>query len=73
MCAQLDIDTYDKLLSYCLSKRIVCDVTQKQYDEIFTKQKVVKNEVKQDSKSAQPKTRRRGRKPKAKTDGNANK
>lgn len=83
MCEQLSIKSYSELLEHCFSATIDCDVSQKEYDEIFNKKEVVKNESKKrnstpKSKTAggtetKAKTRRRGRKPKAKTDGNADK
>ena len=75
LCKQFDISSYDELVEYCAMKRFKCDVSQKEFDAIFKKEKVVKNETSKPKTIAKPapKTRRRGRKPKVKKDGNANK
>tara|TARA_X000001388_G_scaffold63476_1_gene49439 strand:+ start:933 stop:1226 length:294 start_codon:yes stop_codon:yes gene_type:complete len=73
LCAQFDINTYEELKQFCASKRIKCDISQKEFDEVHEKNKVVKNETTKNTlpEKPKPKTGRRGRKPKAKKDGNA--
>ena len=76
-CAQIKATSYEDLLSYCSARNITCDVTQEEYNKLFAKKEVIKDESKQSVSPAKKpevsKTRRRGRKPKAQKSRNADK
>ena len=68
-CEQMNYKSYDDITVYCSDRNINCDISKKDTDIFFIKvEKVekVENEEKIIKKPA-AKTRRRSRKPKAKT------
>jgi hypothetical protein len=66
-CKINNLQTFKELLKYCELKNLIC-VDEKEYMSLFPKIEKDEKEV-----QLQPKTRRRGRKPKAKKSGNVNK
>ena len=66
-CKINNLQTFESLIKYCELKNLIC-VDEKEYISLFPKIEKDEKEV-----QSQSKTRRRGRKPKTKKGGNANK
>ena len=72
-CELNDLQSYESLLEYCKKKRFIC-VDREEFEKHFPSIKKDEKDEPDKSKNKQPapKTRRRGRKPKAKKSGNVN-